>query len=140
MTKPRSRVAGIGMRSGAGLESLRAALELASGGAITALATIEARADALRPLAAELGLPMRVVPVAGVVTPTQSSRVQARFGTGSVAEAAAVLAAGVVRACACVLPVLFFDVAAFAVAAWCVVCACVRPRKRARERARARVF
>ena len=94
MTKPRSRVAGIGMRSGAGLESLRAALELASGGAITALATIEARANALRPLAAELGLPMRVVPVAGVVTPTQSSRVQARFGTGSVAEAAALVAAG----------------------------------------------
>jgi cobalt-precorrin 5A hydrolase len=32
--------------------------------------------------------------VAGVVTPSQSARVQALFGTGSLAEAAALVAAG----------------------------------------------
>ncbi len=88
------RVAGFGMRAGAGLDSLRRALELAAGGPISGLATIAERADALRPLADEMGLPLRIVPVGGIVTPTQSMRVQARFATGSVAEASALVGAG----------------------------------------------
>jgi cobalt-precorrin 5A hydrolase len=95
MTKPaKIRVAGFGMRSGAGLVSLRAALDMVSGEPVSGLATIPERAEFLRPLADQLGLPLRIVPVTGVVTPTQSTRVQSRFGTGSVAEAAALVAAG----------------------------------------------
>ncbi len=92
LVKP--RVAGFGLRAGAGLASLRAALDLAACGPLSAIATIPERADTLRPLAEELGLPLRIVRVQGVVTPTQSTRVQARFGTGSIAEAAALVAAG----------------------------------------------
>ena len=88
------RVAGFGMRAGAGPDSLRAALTMAGDGNLTALATIAERAAGLQPLADALALPLRIVPVQGVVTPTQSTRVQARFGTGSVAEAAALAGAG----------------------------------------------
>ncbi len=93
-TKPMIRVAGFGMRAGAGPDSLRAALAMAGDGNLTALATIAERAAGLQPLADALALPLRIVPVQGVVTPTQSTRVQARFGTGSVAEAAALAGAG----------------------------------------------
>lgn len=93
-TKPMIRVAGFGMRAGAGPDSLRAALTMAGDGNLTALATIAERAAGLQPLADALALPLRIVPVQGVVTPTQSTRVQARFGTGSVAEAAALAGAG----------------------------------------------
>jgi cobalt-precorrin 5A hydrolase len=92
-TSVKLRVAGFGMRSGAGLESLRAALELA-GAEVDLLATIAERAEVLRPLAESLGLPLQVTAVGGVTTPTQSARVLQRFGTGSVAEAAALVAAG----------------------------------------------
>ena len=51
-------------------------------------------ADVLRPFAQALGLPLHLVPVQGVATPTQSGRVQLQFQTGSVAEAAALTAAG----------------------------------------------
>jgi cobalt-precorrin 5A hydrolase len=48
-------------------------------------------------LADELGLPIKAVPaevLAGVTTSTQSELIKARFGAGSVAEAAALAAAG----------------------------------------------
>lgn len=89
------RIAGFGARPGAGLESLRAAYDLAAQGrAADALATIPERAESLRALAAVLDLPLHLVQVAGVKTPSHSARVMARFGTGSVAEAAALVAAG----------------------------------------------
>ena len=90
------RVAGIGFRSGAGVASLRAALA-AAGGGVQALATAEDKAPALRALAAELGLPVIAVPaelIAAQDTPTRSPRVMARRGAGSLAEAAALAAAG----------------------------------------------
>lgn len=91
----RHRVAGFGLRPGAGRQSLLAALRLAAGeDPPDALATIPERAGALRPLAQELGLPLHLVAVAGVQTPTRSARVLASHGTGSVAEAAALVAAG----------------------------------------------
>ncbi len=92
------RIAGIGFRTGASLESLRAALAQveALGGVADALATphFKAADPPLRALAAERGLRVFAVRVAGVPTPTQSSRVLAMHGTGSVAEAAALVAAG----------------------------------------------
>lgn len=86
------RIAGIGCRPGTPLPALLAALE-AAGGA-DALATIPERADELRPLAHACGLPLHLVAVAGIATPTQSVRILAAFGTGSVAEAAAIVAGG----------------------------------------------
>lgn len=86
------RIAGIGCRPGTPLPALLAALE-AAGGA-EALATIPERAAELRPLADARGLPLHLVAVAGIATPTQSARILATFGTGSVAEAAAIAAGG----------------------------------------------
>lgn len=86
-------VAGFGYRSGATIASLRAALALAQAGAppVTHLATL---ADKL-PLLAGLGLPTLVADdLAGVSTPTLSPASLAARGTGSVAEAAALVAAG----------------------------------------------
>ncbi len=90
------RVAGIGFRDGVGMDSLRGVLAAveAKGGAADALATLPEKADALRPLAAERGLPLHAVAVAGIETPTRSHRIEAMHGTGSVAEAAALVAAG----------------------------------------------
>lgn len=91
----RHRVAGFGLRPGAGRQSLLAALALAVGDAPpNALATIPEREGALGPLAQDMGLPLHLVAVAGVATPTRSARVLASHGTGSVAEAAALVAAG----------------------------------------------
>lgn len=92
------RVAGFGFRAGASLACLRgllAAVE-AKGGAAGALAAPpdKARDAALRALAAERGLPLQPVAVAGIETPTHSARIAALHGTGSVAEAAALAAAG----------------------------------------------
>ena len=94
------RVAGIGFRSAAPLESLAEALALAvqqsDGLPVDAVAT--AHAKALAPVFVafcdRLGLPLCAVDVAGVETPTRSDQVMALFGAGSVAEAAAVSAAG----------------------------------------------
>lgn len=86
------RIAGIGCRPGTPLPALLAALE-AAGGA-DALATIPERAPELRPLADAHSLPLHLVAVAGIATPTQSPRILAAFGTGSVAEAAAIGAGG----------------------------------------------
>ena len=88
------RVAGIGFRRDASLAALADALERA--GPADALATIPAKATApaLRALAAQTGLPVITVGVAGVITPTQSPRIIAMHGTGSLAEAAALAALG----------------------------------------------
>jgi cobalt-precorrin 5A hydrolase len=94
------KIAGFGFRATAGIESLRSAL-LAAGGinGVVALATAAEKAEALPliALAAELHLPIRAIApaaLAAVKTPSWSARVEARFGTGSLAEAAALVAAG----------------------------------------------
>ena len=88
------RVAGLGFRAGAPLTSLAEALDLA--GPADALATIPGRAaaPAILALARARGLPLMAVEVAGIATPTQSPRVMALYGTGSLAEAAALAALG----------------------------------------------
>jgi cobalt-precorrin 5A hydrolase len=91
-------VAGFGFRSGASLAALRDALVRAGGAdGVTHLATLEAKAEGLVPLGLALGLPVVGVADAALraqVTLTQSGRVQALKGVGSVAEAAALAAAG----------------------------------------------
>jgi cobalt-precorrin 5A hydrolase len=94
------RVAGLGFRKGATIESLRDAL-VAAGGArgLDALATATDKAEAavIVALARELGLTIKPVPVellARVETATHSARIETMFGTGSLAEAAALAAAG----------------------------------------------
>ncbi|THD84733.1 precorrin methylase [Aliigemmobacter aestuarii] len=94
-------VAGIGFRAAATAEALAAALAALGPDAPMpeALATAAEKADAaaLRVLAARMGLPVVSVPasrLSGVKTPTRSERVKERFGTGSLAEAAALAAAG----------------------------------------------
>lgn len=94
------RIAGLGFQSAADICSLREALDAAGGTTdVIALATLDTKvsAAALRALAAELALPIYgVTPasIAGVATLTQSRTVIARFGVGSLAEAAALVVAG----------------------------------------------
>ncbi len=94
------RVAGIGFRCGATIGSLRAALRAAGGtDGVTLLATAaeKAAAPVLLALAAELGLPLRAIPRADLqaqITATRSFWSLAVTGTGSLAEAAALAAAG----------------------------------------------
>lgn len=94
------RVAGIGFRSLASSEALKEALSLAvdqtDGLPVDAIATAHAKATApvFVALCDQLGVPLCAVDVAGVDTPTQSGMVQDLFGAGSVAEAAALIAAG----------------------------------------------
>ena len=60
-------------------------------------ATLAGKSKGLEPLAEVLGLPLLALEpeaLRGQVTQTQSGRVDAMFGTGSVAEAAALVAAG----------------------------------------------
>ncbi|WP_439374438.1 cobalamin biosynthesis protein [Bradyrhizobium sp. DASA03120] len=94
------KVAGLGFRKDVTLTSLREAL-LAAGGpeGLTAMATVSDKADAeaLKQLARECGVPIRAVPaetLAGIDTLTQSKLIAEKFGTGSVAEAAALAAGG----------------------------------------------
>ncbi|WP_426439228.1 cobalamin biosynthesis protein [Bradyrhizobium genosp. P] len=94
------KVAGLGFRRDVTLASLREAL-LAVGGSegLAAIATVLHKADApaLKSLADELGLPIKGIPVdvlTDMVTTTHSELIKATFGTGSVAEAVAVAAAG----------------------------------------------
>jgi cobalt-precorrin 5A hydrolase len=94
------KVAGLGFKRDATLASLREAL-LAAGGSegLAAVATVSDKADAevLKQLARECGVPIRAVPaemLAGIDTPTQSALITEKFGTGSVAEAVALAAAG----------------------------------------------
>ena len=92
------RIAGLGFRRGAPLAALEAALMAveAQGGRAQALATLAGKSadPVLIALAARRHLPLIGVEVAGIATPTRSARIQALHGTGSVAEAAALVAAG----------------------------------------------
>ncbi|MBR0688136.1 cobalamin biosynthesis protein [Bradyrhizobium manausense] len=94
------KVAGLGFRQDVTLASLREALLVAGGPeGLAALATVSDKADAeaLKLLARECGLPIKAVPadvLASVDTATQSKFVAEKFGTGSVAEAAALAVAG----------------------------------------------
>lgn len=91
-------VAGFGFRSGATLAALQDALARAGGpDGVTHLATLAAKAPGLEPLGRTLGLPVIALSpdrLHDQPTLTRSSRVQALHGTGSVAEAAALAAAG----------------------------------------------
>ena len=91
-------VAGFGFRSGATLSALQDALARAGGPlGVTHLATLTTKAEALAPLGRALGLPVVALDperVRRIATPTRSDRIAALFGTGSVAEAAALAAAG----------------------------------------------
>lgn len=94
------RVAGLGFRTGANVASLRDALAAAGGGVgVAALATAAEKSSAasLLALAAELGVPVHAVAPTDLATArtlTTSARVTERYGVGSVAEAAALAAAG----------------------------------------------
>lgn len=91
-------VAGFGFRSQTSLAALENALARAGGPAgVTHLATLAAKAEGLVALAEKLGVPVIAVAaeaLAQPVTATRSGRVQTLYGTGSVAEAAALAAAG----------------------------------------------
>ena len=92
-------VAGFGFRATARKESLLDALAKLGPVRIDALATHAAKAEAhaMRDAAAHLGLPLhKVSPEAmeDVETRTHSQAAQDAYGTGSVAEAAALAAAG----------------------------------------------
>lgn len=93
-------VAGLGFSSQASAESLRAAYDLASAGHdVSALATVADKDGhpALAEFADSLNLPLHLLPaedLAGQRTLTCSPRSRATYGTGSVAEAAALVAAG----------------------------------------------
>ncbi|CUH88025.1 cobalamin biosynthesis protein CbiG [Phaeobacter sp. CECT 5382] len=91
------KVAGIGFRATATLADLRAALALV-GTQPDALASVTDRADmpALKQLAKEMQLPLLALAetdIAGEQTLTCSPRIKARFATGSLAEACALVAA-----------------------------------------------
>lgn len=92
-------VAGFGFRASATLASLQSALSSATDGPIDALAAPgdKCAAQCLTDLSTTTGLP--ILPVAAttftsIKTPTQSTRSLRERGTGSVAEAAALAAAG----------------------------------------------
>jgi cobalt-precorrin 5A hydrolase len=84
------RVAGIGLNA----RATAAALAEVMGrlGPCDRLATVNARAQRLAALAGRR--PEPVASVRGIATPTQSPRIMALHGTGSVAEACALVAAG----------------------------------------------
>ena len=70
------------------------ALALAGGG-VDAIATVDAKADGLHLLGVHLNLPVIAVPRQALSQRPGSGRVRQLYGTGSVAEAAALAAAGV---------------------------------------------
>ncbi len=92
------RVAGFGFRRGASLDALQDALTRAGGAqGLTALATADNKARGLQALGKALDLPILPIQpetLAAQATLTQSPRVHALYGTGSLAEAAAVAAIG----------------------------------------------
>lgn len=96
-------VAGLGFRTTTSLAALRDALTLAGGpGNLTALATPKAKAQspAITALAAELNLPLLAIAPSHLqaqTTLTQSPRSLALYGTGSVAEAAALAGAAMLN-------------------------------------------
>ncbi|MFI9404224.1 cobalamin biosynthesis protein [Nocardia sp. NPDC052316] len=91
---------GLGLRSGTPADSIVEAVRKTLGdNEISCLATIDRRMDepGLRDAAAELGVPIQgyaAAELADVAVPNPDSRTAAAVGTGSVAEAAAILAAG----------------------------------------------
>lgn len=93
-------VAGFGFRGAAGIASLHDALVRAGGGAtVSVLATVADKADSpvFRQFARELALPVHRIPqpaLSGVTTRTLSPAALSARRTGSVAEAAALAAAG----------------------------------------------
>lgn len=91
-------VAGFGYRTGATPGSLRAVLALASEGlTVTALAAPADKLALLQPIAQALSVPLIAVSPAAIAsmdTPTRSLASIAARGTGSVAEASALAAAG----------------------------------------------
>ena len=92
-------VAGFGFRAAATLESLQDALNATETRDIAALATPidKAQADAFQALARTLSLPVIEVSahdMQSVETKTNSDKVRNMRGTGSVAEACAIAAAG----------------------------------------------
>ncbi len=93
-------VAGLGFSSAATVDSLRAAFEQASAGQnVEALATVADKKGhaALVEFATAAALPLHFVApadLAGQRTLTCSNRSRATYGTGSVAEASALAAAG----------------------------------------------
>jgi cobalt-precorrin 5A hydrolase/precorrin-3B C17-methyltransferase len=98
---PPSLVAGIGASTGAPVAEVAALLDAALAGAglarasVAEVATIDRRAS--DPAVVSLGLPVRAFPagaLAGMDVPTPSEVVRAAVGTPSVAEAAALSAAG----------------------------------------------
>jgi len=96
---PPSLVVGVGASSGAGAGAAAALLDTALGGlareSLAEVATIDRRAG--DPVVTSLGLPVRAFTaeaLAAVDVPTPSEVVRAAVGTASVAEAAALLAAG----------------------------------------------
>jgi cobalt-precorrin 5A hydrolase len=98
MERGAMRVAGFGFRRGASTASLCDALMRAGGAAgLTALATAADKAAGLQALARALYLPVLAIDpgdLGGQPVLTQSLRVAARYGTGSLAEAAALAGAG----------------------------------------------
>ncbi len=91
------KVAGFGFRSAATAADLQAALAL-TGAQVDALASIaeKAEAPAMQELARSIGLPVIALEnqdIAGEQALTCSPRIKARFGTGSLAEAAALAGA-----------------------------------------------
>ncbi|MDF3415242.1 cobalamin biosynthesis protein [Sulfitobacter sp. M57] len=97
------RVLGIGFRATADLASLqdamRLALESAGPAKIDTLVTeaAKSREKVFQEFAGLMGIPGLGVTQADLqqmITPTQSQRIQDKFGTGSLAEAAALVAAG----------------------------------------------
>jgi cobalt-precorrin 5A hydrolase len=100
MERAEMKVAGLGFRRDVTLAALRDALDAAGGpDGLAAVATVSDKADAaaLKLLARECNVPIRAISaeaLASVTTPTQSEFSKARFGAGSLAEAAALAAAG----------------------------------------------
>lgn len=93
------RVAGFGFRAGARIASLEAALARAGGAAgLDALATAEDKAaiGPLKKLSVRLGLPLLSIAVDQIATAdvALSLRAPPRYGGRSLAEAAALIAAG----------------------------------------------
>ena len=93
-------VAGFGFRQAASVDSLLDALDKARGTqapGLLATAEDKATAPAFQALSDHLHLPVRAIAqdvLAQVETPTRSATVRALRGSGSVAEAAALVAAG----------------------------------------------
>jgi cobalt-precorrin 5A hydrolase len=101
----RGLVVGLGARAGTPVDRLRAAVEVALAGAgltvtdVAVVATVDRRAveDGVRWLARDFAwrlVPVPAADLAGQAVPTPSARVALALGTGSVAEAAALIAAG----------------------------------------------